>query len=276
MNMSTTDYYNELGISVTANAKDIKDAYRKLAFEHHPDRNKENPASAEKMKAINEAYAVLSDPKKREAYDAMRRQYGDSAAGRFRNNYTEQDIFKGSDVQQIFEEVARAFGLRGVDEIFKDFYGPGYRTYSVRKPGFTLTGFVFTGGWGKGGFLPKALPFGGLFKKIPAMAMRRLFGKSLPERGGDILENIYISAELAQTGGPYAYYHKKLDKKLIVKLPPGTRSDQRIRLSGMGEGGKSGGAPGDLYLRVRIKTSIGQRIKQMFIGGKHTGIMRKR
>jgi curved DNA-binding protein CbpA len=262
--MTTTDYYNVLGLSPSATAKEIKDAYRKLAFEYHPDRNKENPQSAEKMKSINEAYAVLSDVKKRQEYDAMRQQFGDSAAGRFRKSYSEQDIFRGSDIHQIFEEVARSFGLRGVDEIFKDFYGPGYRTYSVKRPGFTFTGFMFTGGLGNA---RKALPFGNLLAKLPRMMMRQLFGAKLPENGADINDIIRISAELARQGGPYAYFHRKQSKKLVVKIPPGTRNDQRIRLSGMGEAGIDGGAPGHLYLQIKIKIPLGQRLKQMISGG---------
>jgi DnaJ-class molecular chaperone len=270
--MTTTDYYNVLGISPAASAKEIKDAYRKLAFEHHPDRNKENPESAEKMKSINEAYAVLSDMKKRGEYDGMRQQFGDSAAGRFRKSYTEQDIFRGSDIHQLFEEVARSFGLRGVDEIFKDFYGPGYRSYSVKKPGVLFTGFMFTG---RPGNTMKGLPFGNVFTKLPRMIMKNLFGATLPENGADITDTIRISAELARQGGPYAYFHSKLSKKLVVKIPPGTRNGQKIRLSGMGKIGKDGGAPGHLYLQIKIKIPLGRRLKQLISGGP-TNIIRRR
>lgn len=269
--MKPTDYYETLGVAPLATAKEIKDAYRKLAFEHHPDRNKENPDSAEKMKAINEAYAVLSDPAKRTEYDVMRHQYGDSATGRFRKSYSQQDIFKGSDIQQIFEEVARSFGLRGVDEIFKDFYGPGYRTFSVKRPGFTFSGFVFTGGIGNFG---KGLSLGNVLTKLPRMMMKQLFGTSLPENGTDIHDTIRISPELASQGGPYAYFHRKQSKKLVVKIPAGTRDNQRIRLSGMGNTGKDGGAPGHLYLLVKIKLPLVDRLKKMVSGGPG-GIIRK-
>ena len=134
--MSQNDYYQILGIDQKAGPRQIKDTYRKLAFEYHPDRNRKNPEAAEKMKRVNEAYAVLSDPAKRREYDAMRQQFGSSAYNQFRQNYSEQDIFSGSDVNQILEQMARAFGLRGFDEIFKEFYGQGYRHYEFRKPGF--------------------------------------------------------------------------------------------------------------------------------------------
>lgn len=272
--MNNIDYYSVLGVDSQASAKQIKEAYRTLAFENHPDRNKENPESAEKMKGINEAYAVLSNDKKRREYDAMRLQFGDSAAGRFRQNYTEQDIFKGSDVQQMFEEVAKAFGLRGVDEIFKDFYGPGYRSFSVKRKGVLFSGFMFTGGFGSPAKGRMTLPFGNAIGKLPRMMMKQLFGATLPQQGDDLTDTIRISEDHARQGGPFAYHHRKQSKKLVVKIPPGTRMDQRIRLAGMGKAGKDGGAPGDLYLRVKIKTPLGQKIKQMINKGA-AGIVRK-
>ena len=67
--MTTQDYYTLLGIDPKAEPQQIKAAYRNLAFQYHPDRNNADAASAEKMKAINEAYAVLSHPHKRQEYD---------------------------------------------------------------------------------------------------------------------------------------------------------------------------------------------------------------
>jgi len=66
---SKRDYYEVLGLQKGASAEDVKKAFRKLAFQYHPDRNKE-PGSEEKFKEISEAYAVLSDPAKKEKYDA--------------------------------------------------------------------------------------------------------------------------------------------------------------------------------------------------------------
>ncbi len=117
--MENRDYYRVLGVEPSVGEQEIKDAYRRLAMKHHPDRNKNNPDSALKMKRVNEAYAVLADPGKKSEYDAMRRQYGSSAHGRFKNNYSENDIFSGPDIHRIFEEMARAFGVRGYKEMFK-------------------------------------------------------------------------------------------------------------------------------------------------------------
>ena len=123
--MSQRDYYQILGAEKNADSKRIKEAYREQAFRYHPDRNKENPEAAEKMKHVNEAYAVLSDPTKRRKYDTLRQQFGSSAYNQFRNNYSQQDIFSGSDINHIFEEMSKAFGFRGFDDIFKEFYGNG-------------------------------------------------------------------------------------------------------------------------------------------------------
>ena len=101
--MEQKDYYKILGLDKDVGQKQIKEAYRKRAFKYHPDRNKEHPESAEKMKRINEAYAVLSQPEKRREYDMLRHQFGSSAYSQLRKNYSEQDIFTGSDINQIFE-----------------------------------------------------------------------------------------------------------------------------------------------------------------------------
>jgi curved DNA-binding protein len=70
--MGPKDYYDILGLEKNTSQKQVRDAYRRLALLHHPDRNKDNPEAADRMKEINEAYAVLSDPQKRSEYDALR------------------------------------------------------------------------------------------------------------------------------------------------------------------------------------------------------------
>jgi curved DNA-binding protein CbpA len=66
------DFYDVLGITITATVEEIKKAYLKLAFQYHPDRNQNSPSSTERMGEINEAYAVISDPVKRKEYDIPR------------------------------------------------------------------------------------------------------------------------------------------------------------------------------------------------------------
>ena len=257
--METHDYYHILGVSQDADHKVIKEAYRELAFKYHPDRNKENPEAVDRMKAVNEAYAVLSHPDKRRQYDSMQQQFGASAHSQFRQHYSEQDIFSGSDVFRIFEEMTRMHGFRGSEDIFREFYGPGFRSFHGRGPGMRFKGFVFTGrgphgGHYRGGGPP---PFGGHgFGRLARHMVERLTGVTLPQAGKDREETIRLSPETARQGGPYAYEYRKQGKKLVVKIPPGVRAGQRIRLAGLGEQGRGGGPTGDLYLRVEIARPI--------------------
>ena len=85
--MEQQDYYEVLRVETSASQQQIKESYRKLAFEYHPDRNRDDTAATQ-MKAINESYAVLSDPQKRSRYDTLRQTYGDAAHDRFKQSYT--------------------------------------------------------------------------------------------------------------------------------------------------------------------------------------------
>jgi DnaJ-class molecular chaperone len=260
--MSDKDYYHILGVEQDAGPKQIKDAYRRLAFKFHPDRNEGNPEAAEHMKWVNEAYAVLSNPAKKRDYDTLRQRFGPSAYGQFRQNYSDQDIFSGSDINHIFEQVSRAFGLRGFEDIFKEFYGQGYQNYEFRKPGFFAKGFVFPGAAGKGGPVPSSFQLQGNLGKVYRYLFKKISGFELPENGADINDTIFLSPRQAQEGGPYAYYLKKKSKKLVVKIPPGVKDGKRIRLAGMGTDGKAGGKPGDLYLKVNITKPLFQSVRE--------------
>jgi DnaJ-class molecular chaperone len=255
--MGQMDYYEILGVPQDATQKQIKDAFRKLAFEYHPDRNRGNPESTARMKSVNEAYAVLSNPAKRRDYDVYRSRYGSSAYGQFRQSYSENDIFRGSDVNQILEEMARAFGFRGFEEIFRDSYGQGYRSFEFKRSGLFTRGFVFSA----------PSPFlTGTLGKLSKYLLKRMSGIEFPEDGGDVIEAIDLTPEEAKNGGPYPYYYKKQSKKLVVRIPSGVHQGQRIRLAGMGDRGKGGGKQGDLYLKVRIRKPLLQRLKTLFSG----------
>ena len=263
--MGQQDYYRILGVDRSADAKSIKDAYRELAFKYHPDRNETNPHSADMMKQINEAYAVLSNPEKRQAYDSMRSRFGDNAYGQFRNAYTEQDIFSGSDIHQIFEEMARSFGLRGVDSIFGDFYGPGYKKFEFKQHGLHGKGFIYRGGFGKrhGKAMAGGAPPG--VGRLASYLIGKVTGLTLPQTGEDIHDTIRLNPEFAQTGGPYPYHHQRRGKKLVVNIPAGTRDGQQIRLVDMGAVGKNGGEAGDLYLKVKIKKPLLEKAKEFIV-----------
>ena len=105
------DYYEVLGVQRGASKDEIKDAYRKLAMEYHPDRNK-SPGAEEKFKEISEAYAVLSDDQKRQQYDTL----GHSG---FDQRYSSEDIFRGADFDSIFRDM-------GFGDIFRTFFGGGF------------------------------------------------------------------------------------------------------------------------------------------------------
>ncbi|KAB3543733.1 MAG: DnaJ domain-containing protein, partial [ANME-2 cluster archaeon] len=92
------DYYEIIGVQKDADEKEIKKAYRKLAMQYHPDRNKE-PEAEDKFKEISEAYGVLSDPEKRKQYDRFGHAGIDS-------QYTQEDIFGSIN----FEDIFRGFG----------------------------------------------------------------------------------------------------------------------------------------------------------------------
>lgn len=274
--MNQKDYYQILGVGESAGPEQIRQAYRKLAFQYHPDRNKGNPVVTDKMKEINEAYATLSDAQKRREYDALRERFGDLAYERFRQTHRPEDIFRGSDIDQIFEDFARTFGFRGSDDIFREFYGPGYRSFQFRRGGVFGRGFIFyhqprPTSTGEKGEHPAQWPsigppLSGIFGKASKYLLRRTFGMQFPERGEDWREVISLSPKKAQGGGEIEYRYRKRgkSKNLMVKVPPGIRDGQRIRLRGMGAPGKGGEEPGHLYLKVRIKRSLLSRIKDVF------------
>ena len=262
--MAQEDYYQILGVDQNATVQQIKESYRQMAFKYHPDRNTENPAAAEEMKRVNEAYAVLSNPAKKREYDNLRNQFGSSAYTHFRKNYSEEDIFSGSDINHIFEEMAKAFGFRGSNEIFKEFYGQGYRQFEFKRPRGAAGGYVF-GGMFRAGNQPNApSPIPGNIGKLSRFLLKKFSGLQLPEKGADVHENLYLNPQQALQGGPYAYYLSRKSKKLVVKIPPGIRKGQLIRLAGMGEDGKGGGQSGDLFLKVHIRKPLLKSLKDLF------------
>jgi molecular chaperone DnaJ len=128
---SKRDYYETLGLQKSASKEEIKNAYRKLALQYHPDRNKE-PTAEEKFKEVSEAYAVLSDDEKRKRYDI----YGHVGA---------EEAFRGSEAN--FEEIFRDAGFGGFRDIFEQIFG---RRGGGGFFGDDLFGFGFGGGGGGG------------------------------------------------------------------------------------------------------------------------------
>jgi curved DNA-binding protein len=217
------DYYETLGIPKTASQEDVKRAFRKLAVKYHPDKNPGNKQAEERFKECNEAYAVLSDPEKRKQYD----QFG---AEGFRQRYTQEDIFRGFDVRDLF----RDSGLGG-DDFLSQIFGGGFarqgKRSSRRHGGFNFSGFQGAGAGPGAGFRQQAVP------------------------GQDLEMELQVTLEEVARGAErkISYQGPAGVEGLSVKVPKGIDSGQRLRLPGKGGQSASGGSRGDLFLRVVLQ-----------------------
>jgi curved DNA-binding protein len=254
--MTTIDYYKTLNITRQADPTKIKQAYKKLAIQFHPDRNPDDDGAAEKMAQLNEAYAVLSNPEKRQNYDQLREQFGDDATGRFRQRNNYNDILKESDIEKIFQEIADNFGIRGFNELFKSgkTHGGGFFMFGTfghhRGNHPRASSKSFLQGFGKT-----------LLNNVLSHALKA------PDMDGSIdsHDTIALSASHAKKGGPYAYYHKKQDRKLIVKIPENIQEGRKIRLKGLGKEDPVTGNKGDLYLSISIKNNFISKVKNFLL-----------
>ena len=111
--MSKEDFYNTLGVAKGAAEPDIKKAYRKLAMQYHPDRNPGDSGAEKKFKEVQEAYDVLSDPKKRSAYDQFGHAAFQGGSGGFNQSFDMGDIFEGIFGDSGFGDIFGFGGGRG-------------------------------------------------------------------------------------------------------------------------------------------------------------------
>ncbi len=212
------DYYSVLGVSKTAGEAEIKSAYRKLALKHHPDRNQGNKAAESKFKEINEAYEVLSDPKKRALYDQYGKdwQAGAGAYGPGPGAGRQQRRGPGG-----FQYRYQSSGGQGFDQFgdFSDFFKS-----------------MFGGSEGFGGFggMPGEEPR----SQLDMEAELQLTVEDLVRGGHKQLSFSYRAGRRTET------------RNVNVKLPRGLRDGSTIRLRGQGR--ESGGRAGDLYLKIRV------------------------
>lgn len=257
------DYYEVLGVSKTATKEEIKDAYRKLAMQYHPDRNKA-PDAEEKFKEISEAYAVLSDDEKKAQYDQL------GHAG-FDQRYTTEDIFRGADFESIFRDVNFGFGMR---DIFSVFFGDrGFRERTIRGRDLAYELEITLEEVAKGaekditieriekcdlcngtGAAPNTSPrqcqrcngagriqtttrngFGMFVRVMPCPTCGgrgRIIETPCPRcRGSGLAEK---------------------ERRITVKIPPGIDDGYQLRLAGEGEMGSEAESPGDLYILINI------------------------
>lgn len=211
------DYYQVLGVDKKASADEIKKAYRKLAVKWHPDKNPNDKGAEEKFKKISEAYAVLSDAQKREQYD----QFG--SADRFRQQYSQEDIFRDFDL----DEILRGFGFGS---------GRGRTTFRTSR----------RGGGGAQNFED---PFSGMF----GGGGGRHYA-NMPQKGQDAEYNLSISLEESVMGSDkkISLQMENRIEDINVKIPPGISSGKKLRLPGKGLAGFNGGPNGDLFLNINV------------------------
>ena len=237
------DYYDVLGIDRNADEKTIKKAYRKLAKKYHPDTNAGNPDAADKFKEVNEAYDILSDPKKKKMYD----QFGhaafeagadpgaDAGAGGFGgfqsggNGSYQEFHFNGENMDDIFGDI---FG-----NMFHGSHGGGFHS------GFGGSGFHSGSG------------FGGFHQQ------------DFPQKGSDVKASINVTFDEAAFGADKRISLSSPDgssgapQTLQVHIPAGIDTGKSIRLKGKGMPGTGGGEPGDLLLKVTVGTRPGYERK---------------
>lgn len=212
--MASKNFYDVLGISKTASDKDIKQAYRRLARKHHPDVNPGDKSAEARFKEINTAYEVLSDPKKRKAYD----KYGDNWPYADQLDAQQQGPFGGFSG---FSDFGKSSG-QGPRVQFVDFGDLG--DYSDLGDIFT----TFARGAGA--------------RSEPHR----------PRRGRNVEYPTEVTLEEAYRGTTRVV-EDVLGHRLEVKVPPGVKDGSRVKVSGKGEPGPGDGPRGDLYLVVSVR-----------------------
>ncbi len=267
--MEYRDYYATLGVDKSATQADIKKAYRRLARAHHPDVNKGDAAAEQRFKEVSEANEVLSDPEKRKAYD----QLGANWAAYQRAGAAPGDPFAGfagaagSPGGMRFEFHGDAADLSGFSDFFRTFFGgSGFgsargSSRGGRGAGTTRSGAatasrsaedertetagafssfdfepLFGGIGGEGGAGHAASGFGTGSARGTRRAPRPAPADATAETTVSLEEVLRGTERHIELGG----------KRLEVKIPPGVRDGQRIRLSGKAEGG------GNVYITVHV------------------------
>lgn len=266
------DYYSILGVERSADAATIKKAYRKLAQKYHPDKNPDDKQAEERFKQITEAYAVLSDPGKRQQYD----RFGDSG---FHQRFSQEDIFRNMDFGDIFGSV-------GGEDLFSQLFGGGagrsraprrpakgqdysmqisipfrlavlggerridYRSngkveqIKVRIPAGIEDGAKLRVG-SKGGPSPTGGPPGDLYLQVEIEA-DPLFSRE----GNDLLVRVEVPFSGICLGTSAEV--PTLDSPKRVKVPAGLQPGQKIRLRGFGVAASGRRPTGDLYAIIEV------------------------
>jgi molecular chaperone DnaJ len=256
--MAKRDYYEVLGVAKDAAAGDIKRAYRKLAAQHHPDRNQGDAAAEEKFKEAAEAYAVLSDADKRARYD----RFGHSGLGA-------QGGFSGFDPQTFGDFADILGGLFGFGDLLGGGRGRGRgrgtpgadlrydleltfeeaafgTTHTLRVPRLETCSTCNGSGSAEGKQPTTCRACGGVGQVRFSQGFLTV-ARTCPQcRGrGTVIED---PCKVCR-----GQRRVEQERTLEVTVPAGVDDGARLRLSGEGEQGLDGGPPGDLYVVLRVE-----------------------
>jgi molecular chaperone DnaJ len=256
--MAKRDFYEILGVAKNSSEDEIKKAYRKLAMKYHPDRNPDSKESEEKFKEVKEAYEMLTNPEKREAYD----RYGHAGvdpnmggggggfgggAGGFGDAFGDifGDIFGGGRGRSQGPQVYRGADLRYNLEITLEQAAHGFDT-TIRVPSWDKCDTCHGSG-AKPGTSPTTCTTCAGHGQVRMQQGFFSIQQTCPKCHGN---GKVITDPCAPCGGQGRI---KRNKTLEVKIPVGIDNGMRIRSSGNGEPGTNGGPPGDLYVEIHIK-----------------------
>ena len=264
--MLNKDYYEVLEIDKSADDAGIKRAYRGLAMKYHPDKNPDDTQASAKMAEINEAYAVLSDHKKRELYDT----YGHAGL----EGYSTADIFSGIDFSSLFHE----FGLGDLGfggSIFDNLFGSGRSSTAGKRRGADLRYDLevsleeVSSGVEKEFEIPHNIPCnpcngtgakeGGLKDCEHCKGTGQIVNEQ--RSGFGIFRQISTCGHCRGKGQIVREPCEHCDGKGFLRdittykvtIPPGADSGYSIKIEGAGETGNGAALPGDLYIVVNVK-----------------------
>ena len=257
MNVTKRDYYEILGISRDSDDQVIKSAYRKLALQHHPDRNPGSKEAEEKFKEAAEAYSVLSDSQKRAAYDRFGHQGVPSAAG---------GGFDATGFPDLGDILSDVFG-------FGDVFGGGSRQRRNRaqrgddvRYDLEITFEDSMRGLTADIQVPRLEECGRCHGKGAELEDGLVTCPMCRGRGEVVYQQSFLSVRrtCSQCGGRGQIIRRpckecngeaylRRERKLKVNIPAGVDSGTQLRLSQEGQPGAQGGPPGDLYVAIKVK-----------------------
>ncbi len=261
------DFYEILGVAKTATADELKRAYRKLALEYHPDKNK-GKDTEEKFKEINQAYEVLSDPQKRATYDQVGRAGFDAGAGAGGGPFGGFGGQQGGGFGPFTYSYSTGGGAQGFDfgggadpfEIFEQFFGGGF---GRRKPRYSIsidfleavkgvTKKVSIDGKAQNIKIPAGVDNGSRIQFPDYDVVVQVKGdKNFHREGYDILTEKQISIAQAILGDEVDV--ETVHGSVKLKIPEGTQSNILIRIKGKGVPHVRGRGFGDHFVRVKVE-----------------------